>query len=457
MLSDFTSARNFRDRFDAGEILKNPRLFLHIASTLDFTPDERACIRLFEAAFDRRAGAVVRCDGGTTVYEADGERCPARYTQPLAAELLAGEYPPAERSLWIGVAALCEAARRPLESVGEAARLIGRCCRLAETPADGCDDVVEVRHTADPWRFRLWTPGDGSPDPIRTVRIVDADHSALGSARIVIEAPSGRILRSLRMQRGESLLAHFRGGRLVELLPRMSVSSSHCTFVRRTDAGDRLFRMRFYRSEEFEYAPELGAVSQFAADDNGGFAAIRNRELILFSNLFHRADFAFEYGPGEFPVEVALRGEEFVVLSNRGRTRSNCGLDREGILSIGFSASHIAYALTEAGELVTNRDCGCDADGFAIAEVCSLDEGVVLLRGRDGALHASIDLEELGLPKTCEALNRARIYDGIGYWLSDEGKLFRQDEPIAENISDFDIVRGRLVALDNHGVRIINK
>ena len=468
MLNEITSSRKFREQFDIQEILANPCHFIHLASQLDFSRGEEDCIRLFGAvACWGCEAAVIRCGESDFIYTCGDLSCAAVYTSGVARDLAAGDLPAEPRSRLIGIAVLCEAARHGLASVGEASAMVGPVSEntVAGSPGpgefvpdptgSGFGNEIRVSHTSEPWRFQLWTPECGVQDPIRTVRIVDGDRSSLGEARISVEVSGGRVLRSVRLQRGQYLYANFRGDRLVELLPPMSASGSHCTYRRPDESGCRLCRRRFYNTEEFCYAPELCNVTQFAADDNGGFVAIRDREVVLFSNIFHRSQFAFAYDDGEYPVEVAVRGEEFVVLSNRGRTRSNCGFDREGILSVGFSASHVAYALTETGELVSNRDSGCDPLGVPVAEVCTFDRGMLLLRGRDAAFHATIALEELGIPQACEGVSRARVYDGVGYWLSDTGRLYRQTEVVADGILDFDIVHGRLIALDERGMKIV--
>lgn len=215
-------------------------------------------------------------------------------------------------------------------------------------------------HAGQELVLTLFEPVDELTADLHTVKIFNGS-DLKGYAKVVVGSPEGMVLDIVRLGNQECLFANFLGDRLVELLPRLVTSFSHCNYLTYEGGEATVGRYLFASEETFVYhAAHCRGITQFCPDEEKGFVGVADGQLLLFTSLLSAMDCDFELLEGERFVKAVLSGRMLLALTSRGRTFSNVGkctlARRRDIVSIGTGPDYSLYALTSKGKLLVSGE-----------------------------------------------------------------------------------------------------
>lgn len=347
-----TSAALFREHFDLKAVLKVINQVAHDDTLFTQAKDEAVQQLLKRALIEGVEGWTWEYDGHfATVKAGDGE-------EPLRLVYLEIEdwqtLTPLPVRTWM-VVLLHELAHRSL-SWEKVKKLSGG--EQEQTSEQQFDTLV--LHVGEELVLTLFEPTDTCIADLHTVKIFNGSNLR-GYATVVVKSPEGMVLDIVRLGNQECLFANFLGDRLVELLPRLATSLSHCNYLTYEGGEVTVGRYLFATGETFVYhVSHCQGITQFCPDEEKGFVGIVDGQLLLFTSLLNPMDCEFELAEGERFVKVVLSGKLLLALTNKGRTFSNvdrCKLAHlHHIVSIGLGPDYSLYALTSQGQLCVSGD-----------------------------------------------------------------------------------------------------
>lgn len=314
--------------------------------------------------------------------------------------------------------------------------------RLLDTPSADVLVAAPLRdeislHADQQLELVLFTPSSQLSGQLRTVKI--ANNSSLPSyATVVVKTPDGRLLDMVRVHSRECLFANFVGDSVVELLPRLMVSSSHCNYLAYEGERVTLGRYMLGTGNTFTYNPaNCKGLTQFCPDSEGGFVGVADGRLLPFSTLLRPEDDCdFPLADDERFMKVVMNGRMLLALTSRGHTYSNYGYSPlaglDNVVSVGLGKDGAFYALTSEARLLHGAaDWQMPSDN--IYAVCTAGTNACSVRTRDGLTHFASGQTATGIGK------QAISTSGVELRMGTDGSLMCKGSTLSleHDIDDF--------------------
>lgn len=430
--------RQFREYFDFEIIWSCWKSFIAESASMGFDKDEVELFGFCDYCFNHKGERIdteLSFDTeGPVILKYIGKEYRFQYLQSATITnwltdhyFSSKELPP----IVIAQVLLSEIARKPV--------LNGKFNTEKNEPA--CDEI-RLENIDTPYQFNAYTYQPKClPMEIRTVKIHNVSSSGLGYATIQILGKSNTLLKSVKLFKDEIIFANFVGDEIIELFPLLDLSCDHVTYHMFLSRDmSTMGRQMNISKDIFEYnSDKVGRICQFSADDEGGFVGISDKKIVSFSKIFQRNSFDFVLEKDEYPVKIAVCGGSYIMLSNKGKTYSNCNLNKENIVSVYMTEEQVAVVITVDGKMVSNRKIkDLPVGSVKPFDIFICNNDMYALKCYDGKILASFvcDSELYGMNKI-SFLKQRLVY------LNGEGGLFfrntEKDEKIAEDVKFFKV------------------
>lgn len=203
-----------------------------------------------------------------------------------------------------------------------------------------------------------------------------------------------RPVQEIILQNGAYLYANFCAGRVVKLLPCLSLGRRHFVY-RPSLSGAEILRNSIALDKPYAYArQDTEDISAFAADDSNGFFALEKGKVVPFSTQYLPElawdDAAFA---AQCFVDLCVDGVNFLLLRDDGRVISNLQAAKgwERIASVWFGLDHTGYAVRADGAVLSTHGEASTVPATANTWRVECVQGY---RGRDAlrefAVHGSV-------------------------------------------------------------------
>ena len=382
-----TSAAQFREHFDFEVARKIIGRIAH-DNTLFTTPNDVGIQQMLARLLDRETeGFSVRLDEHATFVlhdEADDSEAFLSFFDSHDEAFVKTFTAP----MW-EIVLLHELAHRPTPR-----ERLQACMEMASENDTLTGDAGEiVLHADQQLELVLFEPETKLRGRLRTVKIVNGSGLS-GYASVVVKASDGTMVDVVRLRNKECLFANFLGDRLVELLPRMTVSRSHCNYFCFTDSDLTVGRYLFATGATSVYSPaDCRKITQCCADEENGFVAVSAGQLLPFTSLLNPID-DFDFSPDEDEhfVKVVMNGRMLLALTDKGRTFSNYGdfalAGLDNVVSVGLEADYSFYVLTADARLLLSKP-NLSVPTENVYAVNAQSAASYSVRTRDGMTHFS--------------------------------------------------------------------
>lgn len=205
---------------------------------------------------------------------------------------------------------------------------------------------------------------------ILTVRLFNTSTSGIATINVVYRNTT---LQSRDIEAGSFVYAHFIGKKLLRFLPSVSVCDTHCVFIRKE--GEKFCISRFIFKDKKDKDDKVmdfkcnnvDEISCIVAVSNGFVGIQANKNIIFCSEKDFYPMASINFRDGEVPVWLAVKGNAYVVLTNRGTTYSNYPFERNGLVSVFISQDYNIYGLTAQGKIVSAEGDMLNTEGQAVA------------------------------------------------------------------------------------------
>lgn len=209
-------------------------------------------------------------------------------------------------------------------------------------------EVLNITGGENHYSLRLFDYCDSLSEEIRTIKITNKSQGDSNTVTLNVINEEDEMIDLLRLQEGEYIYANFIGNRLIEFLPRISVSLTQTAYF---SINGHIASFRTGK-----HYPNTDDVTQFCINDEEGLLTLK-KGVMSPRNIHNNLDgIKQNLEKDECIVKIMMRHDIIAVLTNKGNVLQNIApyviRKKTDVVSIGFGWNSGLYIITSNGNLI---------------------------------------------------------------------------------------------------------